>query len=174
LVAISDDQGETWIASGPIISAGGVQPSIVMKRDNTLVAFLRDNGPPPKRIIRSVSTDQGMTWSRGEDTDLPDPGAGVEALRLLNGDWLLVNNDTEQNRHSLAARISDDDGVTWKWIRHLELFKDGKGASSYPSFSLAADGSIHGSYSYTNAEVEGETIKYVHIDAEWVKEGDKP
>ena len=173
LVAISDDNGETWTASSPIISLGGVQPSIVAKRDGTLTAFLRDNGPPPKRIIRSVSTDGGMTWSLGEDTNLPDPGAGVEALRLGNGDWLLVNNDTEKGRHSMAARISEDDGASWRWIRHLELWEPEKGSASYPSFTLGADGSIHGSYSYQTQDQPGETIKYVHFNEEWVKEGDQ-
>ncbi len=173
LVAISDDNGETWNASSPIISLGGVQPSIISKRDGTLVAFLRDNGPPPKRIIRSVSTDRGMTWSIGEDTDLPDPGAGVEALRLENGDWLLVNNDTEEERHSLAARISEDDGASWRWIRHIELWERGKGSACYPSLALGSDGTIHGSYSYKTQDQSGETIKYVHFNEDWVKDGDR-
>ncbi len=172
LVAISDDDGTTWTASGPIISLGGVQPTIIAKRDGTLTAFLRDNGPPPKRIIRSISTDNGMTWSMGEDTDLPDPGAGVEALRLGNGDWLLVNNDTEEGRHSLAARISGDEGATWRWLRHVELWERDKGSACYPSFSLGSDGTIHGSFSYSSQDQPGETIKYVHFNEDWIKQGD--
>lgn len=172
LVAISEDNGATWIASGPIISLGGVQPTIAEKKDGTLVAFLRDNGPPPKRIISSVSTDGGMTWSMGGDTNLPDPGAGVEVLRLESGNWLMVNNDTEEGRHSLAARISEDEGATWRWIRHLELWERDKGSACYPSFTNGSHGTIHGSYSYSSQEQPGETIKYVHFNEEWVKQGD--
>jgi hypothetical protein len=46
IMAISDDGGRTWQASRPLISFGGVQPSLVQKRDGTLVAYMRDNGPP--------------------------------------------------------------------------------------------------------------------------------
>ncbi|MCE7908358.1 MAG: neuraminidase (sialidase)-like protein [Candidatus Omnitrophica bacterium COP1] len=173
LVAISDDNGENWTPSGPIISAGGVQPSIVWKKDGTLVAYLRDNGPAPKRILRSESTDNGMTWSLSVDTELPDPGAGVEALRLRNGNWLMVNNDTEEGRHSLAARLSDDEGASWKWIRHLELWEVDKGSASYPSFIQGSDGSIHGTYSCKTEEQGGETIKHVHFNEEWVQAGDQ-
>ena len=49
IMAISDDGGITWTASEPIVGAGCIQPSVVRKKDGTLVAYLRDNGPPPKR-----------------------------------------------------------------------------------------------------------------------------
>jgi len=41
-------------------------------------------------------------------------------VRLANGHWLLVRNDTIRGRNSLAVSISDDEGKTWKWTRHLE------------------------------------------------------
>src|SRR3954465_1007014 len=45
IMAISDDGGVSWKGSEPIVSAGGVQPSVVRRNDGTLVAYLRDNGP---------------------------------------------------------------------------------------------------------------------------------
>ena len=59
LVAISDDEGSTWRASHPIVSLGGVQPSLVRKRDGTIVAWMRDNGPPPQRAIVARSGGRG-------------------------------------------------------------------------------------------------------------------
>ena len=44
-MAISDDRGETWTASRPLIGFGNIQPSLVRKNDGELVAFMRDNGP---------------------------------------------------------------------------------------------------------------------------------
>jgi predicted neuraminidase len=174
LVAISDDGGATWTSSRPILSIGGVQPSIVRKADGELAAFLRDNGPPPKRIIYSTSKDDGMTWSPGEDHELVDSGAGVQAERLTNGHWLVLHNDVERGRHSLALHLSDDEGKTWKWVRHLEHFEPGEGAGSYPSLCQGADGVIHGCYSYdSKAEGPGQTIKYVRFNEEWVKQGDQ-
>lgn len=173
LVAISDDNGKSWQSSRPILSAGGVQPSIVAKKDGTLVAYMRDNGPPPKRIIESTSTDNGMTWSRGVDGELFDCGAGVEAHRLNNGNWIMLHNDTEKGRHSLAVHLSDDEGASWKWVRHIELVEPEQGSFSYPSFDVDLQGNIHATYSYKkSADGEGETIKYCKFNEAWIRQGD--
>ena len=58
----------------PIVGAGCIQPSVVRKKDGTLVAYLRDNGPPPKRAHISFSKDDGVTWTRARDTEIPNPG----------------------------------------------------------------------------------------------------
>src|SRR6185295_15680874 len=60
IMAISDDGGYTWTGSEPIVGAGSIQPSVVRKNDGTLVAYLRDNGPPPKRVHTSTSKDDGV------------------------------------------------------------------------------------------------------------------
>ena len=71
-------------------------------------------------------------------------------ISLRNGHWVLISNDTERGRHSLAVQCSDDEGQTWKWKRHLEFDEPGPGAGSYhyPSIIQAKDGSLHASYSY--------------------------
>ena len=53
------------------------------------------------------------------------PGSGLDAVRLANGNWLLIYNDTLRGRASLAVSLSDDEGKTWKWTRHLEKHDDG-------------------------------------------------
>ncbi len=80
IMAISDDGGYTWNASEPIVGAGCVQPSVVRKKDGSLVAYLRDNGPPPKRALVSFSKDNGMTWTPARDTDIPNPGTSLENI----------------------------------------------------------------------------------------------
>ena len=183
LIAISDDNGVSWTTSEPLVGAGNVQPSIVRKRDGTLVAYMRDNGPAPKRIPVSTSKDDGITWSPVVDIDLPNPGTGLEAMVLSVGPnaglWALIYNDTERGRHSLAVSLSDDEGKSWKWTRHLDRDLRGEGAGSfhYPSIIQAQDGSLHASYSYfLNHLPKGQpnkTIKHAHFNVEWVKEGDK-
>jgi len=178
LMAITDDGGRSWTTSEPIVGAGSIQPSVVRKRDGTLVAYMRDNGPPPKRLHASTSKDEGVTWSTVSDTDLPNPGSGAEAIVLNDGSWALVYNDTERGRHSLAVALSDDDGQSWKWRRHLELDMRGQGAGSfhYPSIIQARDGSLHVSYSYflnhLPAGSPRKSIKHAHFNLEWVKRGD--
>ncbi len=170
IVAISDDQGKTWRASGPIIGFGNIQPSIVRKNDGTLVALMRDNGPHHK-IRLSYSKDNGETWSDAVDSSLPNPGAGIEATRLANGHWALIYNDLSRGRHSLAVSISTDEGATWSATRHVEKHEQGQGSYHYPSIIQARDGRIH--ISYTSGGVPaGSTIMHASFDEAWVLKGD--
>ncbi len=179
IMALSDDGGRTWKASEPLVGFGSIQPSVVRRRDGTLVAYMRDNGPPPKRIHVSTSSDDGVTWSRVVDTDLPNPGSSCEAIVLNDGTWMLVYNDTEKGRYSLAVSLSDDEGKTWKWTRHLERDLRGKGAGAfhYPSVIQARDGALHVTYSYFVREEgagreEVKSIKHARFNVAWVKQGD--
>ncbi len=183
LMAITDDWGKTWKTSTPLVGQGNIQPSIVKRSDGSLLTLMRDNGPAPKRLHMSVSRDRGETWSQVTDSDLPNPGSGAEVISLKNGHFALIFNDTEQGRHSLAVAISDDEGLTWKWKRHLELETPGTGEFHYPSIIQARDGSLHASYSYffndspvvndvQGRPVRSKTIKHAHFNEEWVMQGD--
>ncbi len=170
LMAISDDNGRTWTTSKPLVGAGNVQPSIARRNDGTLVAYMRDNGPPPKRLHVSSSSDDGITWTDPRATEIPNPGSGAEVIRLANGYWALVYNDTERGRNSLAVSVSDDEGKTWKWTRHLE--KHAEGQYHYPSMIQARDGMLHATYSYFAAQ--GKSIKHAAFNLEWIQAGDAP
>jgi predicted neuraminidase len=184
LMALSDDWGKTWRTSNPLIGAGNIQPSIVQRRDGSLYTVMRDNGPPPKRLQQSESRDGGETWSPVTDSDIINPGTGSEIISLRNGNWALIGNDTEKGRHSLVVQISDDEGKTWKWQRHLETEPGNTNkphAYSYPSLIQARDGTLHATYSYhlgaaTEKDAQGQparkSIKYVHFNEAWVKQGD--
>lgn len=183
LMAITDDWGKSWHTSTPLVGAGNIQPSIVKRKDGSLLTLMRDNGPAPKRLQMSVSKDQGETWSDVVDSDIPNPGSGAEIIGIKNGHFALIYNDTESGRHSLAVSISDDEGKTWKWTRHLELMDKDAGEFHYPSLIQARDGSLHASYSYfinTNPvekNADGKykrikAIKHAHFNEEWVTAGD--
>jgi predicted neuraminidase len=185
LMAITDDWGATWKTSAPLVGLGNIQPSIVKKRDGSLYTLMRDNGPAPKRLHQATSTDNGMTWSNVTDSDIPNPGSGAEIIQLRNGHWVLIYNDTESSRNSLAVAISDDEGKTWRWKRHLEYDAPGAeaGAYHYPSIIQARDGSLHASYSYhlnrkdVGKDADGQparkTIKHAHFNEEWVMAGEQ-
>src|SRR5207244_3367564 len=119
LMALSDDGGQTWTASRPLAGYGNIQPSVLRRNDGVLVAYMRENGPL-KKVRVAESTDDGVTWGPIGVCDLPNPGSGLDAVRLSNGHWLLVSNDTITGRANLAVSISDDEGKTWRWTRHLE------------------------------------------------------
>ena len=105
------------------------------------------------------------------DSSFPNPGAGIEAIRLANGHWLLIYNDTPRGRHSLAVSVSDDEGASWKWTRHLELVAAGGGQFHYPSIIQASDGSIHATYT-SRLTGQGSTIEHAHFDEPWLLAGD--
>jgi predicted neuraminidase len=167
LVAISDDDGRNWRASKPIVGLGPIQPSIVRKKDGTLVAYLRDSGNPPQRVLTSTSTDDGESWTPAVDTDIPNPDSSVEVIALKDGHWVMVYNDTEHDRHSMAAALSDDEGKTWKWKRHIGKSDNRTKSYAYPSLIQAKDGMLHLTYSYR--EPAGATIRHCIFNADWIQ-----
>ncbi|MFC1635620.1 exo-alpha-sialidase [Planctomycetota bacterium] len=177
LMAITDDGGKTWQFSEPLVGAGNIQASIVEKTDGTLVAYMRDNGPPPMRLHISTSKDKGLAWSLVKDSDLPNPGSAVDVVRLQNGHWALACNDTERGRHSLAVMISTDEGQTWEFKRHIERDMRDMGiatSGAYPSLIQGRDGTLHVVYSYHHKDRKGgpnKTIKYFRFNEAWVRAG---
>ena len=176
LMAITDDGGNSWQFSEPLVGAGNIQPSIAKKTDGTLVAYMRDNGPAPKRLHVSASGDKGLTWSPVRDSELPNPGSGADLVTLRNGHWVLAYNDTENGRHSLAVSISTNEGKTWEYTRHLELDTRSRQiatSSAYPSIIQGRDATLHAVYSYHHNDRKGapnKTIKYVKFNEAWVKQ----
>jgi predicted neuraminidase len=164
IMAISDDDGKTWYATKPIMGFGAIQPAVLRRDNGELVAFMRENGIL-QRIRMSTSKDDGLTWGPVTATELPNPGSGLDGVRLANGHWLLVYNDTTKGRNSLVASVSDDEGKTWKWKRHLE--KEAKGSFHYPSVIQGRDGTIHAVYSYF---VDGgKSMKHAAFNEDWIQ-----
>ena len=109
-----------------------------------------------------------MTWGPVGVHEFPNPGAGLDGLVLASGHWLLIYNDTTRGRHSLAVSISDDEGRTWKWTRHLERHENG--SYHYPAITQGKDGTIHAVYSYFVQG--GKSMKHAAFNEAWVQAGD--
>lgn len=167
LMAISDDHGQTWFAGRPTLGFGAIQPSVVRRNDGTLVAFMRENGVTGKVRV-SESKDDGFTWGEVTSSDLPNPGSGLDALRLANGKWLIVYNDTPSGRNSLAVSLSLDEGRTWPVTRRLE--RQPAGSFHYPTVIQTRDGRIHCVYS--NFVEGGKSMKHAAFNEEWITRGD--
>jgi len=166
LIAISEDDGETWKNSLPIIGRGLNQPSLIVRKDGSIDAYMRDDGDEPGSIQISHSVDEGYSWTYAQPSELSNPGASVEVIKLESGNWLLIYN-ADNGRQSISAALSDDEGKTWKWKRK---FEDQKGGSfSYPSVIQASDGEIHLTYTYRISDTQ-KSIKHVVFNEEWVKQ----
>lgn len=174
LMAISDDQGKSWRASGPIIGPALNQPSVVRKKDGTLLAYMREEAFESNndeglshRILVSESHNDGESWSLAVPTELPNPNASVEAIALRDGRWILAYNDSEKERHSLALAMSDDEGHSWRWRRRLE--DQAGGSFHYPSIIQTRDGRVQVTYTHQPGATAGKSIKHVSLDPDWIK-----
>ncbi len=168
ICAISDDDGETWRPSKPIVGRGPIQPALAVRKNGDIVAYMRDSGDAPARVHKSISHDNGESWDYTTKTDIPNE-ASVELLKLKDGRWAFVGNDINDGRYRLALMLSDDEGETWKWKEYLENDdKQGGGSYSYPCLIQTNDGLLHLTYSSRTGETQ-KSIKYLIINPEKIK-----
>lgn len=166
IMALTDDYGKTWRASEPLIGFGNIQPAVLRRDDGTLVAYMRENGPR-MHIRVCESNDDGESWGPVGQSELQNPGSGLDGIRLANGHWLLVYNDTLKGRNKLAVSLSTDEGRTWSHTRHLE--DHASGSYHYPAVTQGRDGTIHVVYSYF---VDGgKSMKHAAFEEGWVVVG---
>lgn len=162
MMAISDDDGATWLPSLPLVGRGPIQPALARKKNGTLVAYLRDSGDWPPQVQVSESTDNGQSWSVATKTDIPNT-ASVELLVLKDGRWAFVGNDIHDGRYRVGLFLSDDEGKTWGQKTYLENKAEDQGGYSYPCLIQSNDGLLHITYSW-HADKNRKSIKYVVVN----------
>ncbi|MGH3642027.1 MAG: sialidase family protein [Mycobacterium sp.] len=111
-VIISDD-GQTWREVVVPDSIGCVHMNVGRLSDGTLVALYRSRWAD--FIYRSVSLDDGETWSAPVATELPNNNSSIQFVVLPDDRMALVFNnssalDATERRTSLYDEI-DDDGL---------------------------------------------------------------
>jgi predicted neuraminidase len=174
MIAITTDRGKTWEFSEPIVGAGPVQPALALCNDSSIVALMRDNGPPPKRLMKSTSKDYGKTWSTVEDTDIPNPGSAADLIVLKSGSWVLVHNDTEEGRHRLSVWLSKDEGKTWPFRKTIADAEPGSQfRAHYPAIIQGKDGMIHVSFTNQIPDSSGtgsvKNISHASFTEKWLE-----
>jgi predicted neuraminidase len=151
-----------WTESNRILSQNGnLQPAPAQITDDYLVAYCRPGGdfePNPNRfVIRSESRDGGRTWSKGTDSQFPNPNSAVDFIKLRNGHLLLLNNDTNVgDRMPLTAYISTDNDKSYPHRRDI-VNKPGDTAA-YPVAIQTSDGKIHVVYTSQERQVVNRAV----------------
>jgi predicted neuraminidase len=183
VMRISEDQGRSWQEYQVPESRGRVHASVLELANGRLVAFFRSRAAD--RIYMSRSEDYGRTWTGPTRTVLPNNNASIQVVKLNNGTIAIIFNNFSVNedpdatiwppeRYPVTVAISEDEGKTWPYRRHVDTGDDFCGEKNihlnrrcaYPSIIQTRDGAIHIGYSYRNRQC----IKYVRFAAEWVKD----
>ncbi len=141
---------DAWERSRPLNDPdeySAIQPTILVHSTTELQILCRSR---QGLITQARSTDGGVTWGPMSPTDLPNPSAGIDALRLTDGRFLLVYNPTTRGRRRLAVAVSDD-GRRWRRAVALENAPDGE--YSYPAMIQAADGLVHVTYTWRRQRI---------------------
>jgi predicted neuraminidase len=172
----SSDNGKTWTKFGPVVlpksvdvpsnedrtpsglhlpakTVGIIQPTIV-QLDGQHLRFYARSKSRAARIAASDSFDAGLTWSVPHFINLPNPNAGIDAVRLRDGRIVLAFNNSSQERTPLNLAVSTD-------AEHFRVFKtleDKPGEYSYPAIIQAANGDLLLTYTWHR-----ETIKFARL-----------
>ena len=144
-----------WRKSGPLNDAKefeAIQPTILAHSAARLQALCRSR---QKVVTELWSEDGGATWGRMAATALPNPSAGIDAVRLSDGRFLLVHNPTTSGRDRLEIAVSAD-GKAW---RRGVVLEDSPGEHSYPAMIQSRDGRVHVTYTWKR-----ERIRHVVVD----------
>jgi alpha-L-rhamnosidase len=156
------DFGRSWtpvIPVDPVSNYQVIQPTILRLENGWLQILCRSRDG---LIIKSLSIDQGKSWSVLEPTNLPNPNSGIDAVTLADGTHLLAYNHSLKTkdewggpRFPLNIAISED-GQQWSASVVLE---DEKGEYSYPSIIQGREGKVHVVYTWNRKK-----IKHVVLD----------
>ena len=135
--------------------AGSVQPHGVL-------LVLRE----PDFVIVQATAKSATEWGPISTTTLPNPGSGIDGVKLADGRLLLIYNHsgTRKVRSPLNLALSSDEGKTWQAAMTLE---SDKGEYSYPAIIQTPDGKVHASWTWKR-----ERIRHAVIDPAALKPQD--
>jgi hypothetical protein len=146
---------EAWTKTPPLNTPdefGAIQPTILVHGPARLQILCRTQ---QRVIAESWSSDGGTTWSAMKATQLPNPSAGIDTVRLADGRFVLAYNPSPDNRRSLALAISSD-GVAWSAPMIVE---EGPGEYSYPAIIATDDGLVHLTYTWRRERIRHVVVK---------------
>jgi predicted neuraminidase len=148
-VEATRDDGATWrrteaLNDGKTYEA--IQPTILRHDDGQLLMLSRSR---QGMIVGCRSTGDPLSWSAVEETNLPNPDSGIDAVTLDDGRFLLIYNHSSLGRSPLNLALSED-GETWMGAAVLENVS---GEFSYPAIIQGANRRIHIVYTWNRRRI---------------------
>lgn len=153
--------GRNWSVSDLPDNIAAEEPEWYQLEDGTVLAHLRTR--PLRRLLRSVSADEGRTWSDLVVTNFPEASARHHALRLSNGLYaLVVNPNTSGQRLPLSIAVSRDGWVYDRIANARADIPAPRGEAEKPSFNYMRgwehDGNLYVIYSINQQDIGLTTV----------------
>jgi predicted neuraminidase len=151
------DDWQSFSVLGSAAELKAEEPDWWILPDNRLAAVFRDNRRSGF-LYRSLSTDDGRTWTTPVKTNFPDATSKISGLRLRDGRYVLVSNPNPKKRDPLTLSISEDGLVFTKMLylvggRHID----------YPHV-IEHDGSLFIAFAGGKQTVEVLKVKLSDVD----------
>lgn len=166
---LENSNGTKWWkdSSGSLrpLPEGYAEPCFMRARDGRVVALMRSRGGG--KMMRTESFDDGLTWTFPLETNLPSLNDDFSCAYLPNGNFVVVFNNLAMRTISrkdclsqykdecpgsgappLSVALSSDGGLTWPYVKDLQLFFQGP-EYSFPSVTADASGRIHVVFSWS-------------------------
>ncbi|HLP44647.1 MAG TPA: sialidase family protein [Candidatus Kapabacteria bacterium] len=153
---------------------GYLQPSMISTSPHSAAVFHRSHRDK-SYVTMSFTNDTGATWTAPQKIDIPNPGSGLNALRLSDGRILLAFNDSPIRRDNLTLAVSNKGPTEGEYTeRHGKEFQQWQRVAvlentpgeefSYPYMIRTRDGKIHLVYTW-----QRKRIKHVTFNEEWLE-----
>jgi len=156
---ISEDMGETWFWTEPLLGIKNQHPTLIQRSDDSILALLRPSDKY-RRIGKSISLDNGRTWTPAVNMNLPNPYAAIDMVKLADGRVVLAFNNNEHHRNPLTLALSEDEGETWSYMRDVVTEE---GSFSYPAIIEDSDGLLHMAYTHCRQH-----IGHIVLTPDWI------
>lgn len=166
----STDNAKTWTKHGPITVEGPslagnehhgiIQPVLLPLDERGLrIRMLARSSSDIGRISVADSTDGGQTWTRAQPSTLMNPNAGFDGLRLRDGRYVLLYNDSSTMRTPLVLAVSND---AEHWTKFLTV-ESAAGEYSYPALIQAENGDLVMTYTWNRKKIRMVRLKLADV-----------
>lgn len=121
---------------------GLIEPTTIRLSDGTIAVLMRADWGG--YLWRTDSHDNGRTWSKAYQTEIPNPSSMVDLVRLADGRIALIHNPVggkvgeRARRDPLAVWVSDDEMKTWS----IKANVIAGGALAYPDSIVLDSGKL--------------------------------
>jgi predicted neuraminidase len=167
----SADNGHTWTKHGPITTEsaaapgterhGIIQPVLLpLDESGSRIRMLARSTKDIGRISVADSTDGGRNWTKAKPSELLNPNSGFDGVRLRDGRYVLLYNDSSTMRTPLVLAVSKD---AEHWTKFLTI-ENAPGEYSYPALIQTENGDLVMTYTWNRLK-----IRMVRVRLESVK-----